>query len=114
MNKYRVAAKPDRTDADGIVFHSKAERLYHEQLKLDPDIAWVLRQVPVQLGPDYKTVVDFLVSYYAYRVEAHEYKGYVKPADRKTWKLWKKYAKFPLRIVKQKGKRFETVKVIEP
>jgi hypothetical protein len=126
MNKYRVAAKEDRTDGDGVTFHSKAEMLYAEQLRLDPEIVWVLRQVPVQLGQDHKTVVDFLVCSLLGRavycgamvplfdIEAHEVKGMVKPADRKTWKLWTKYAKFPLRVVKQSGKGFETIEMVGP
>ena len=118
MHKYRVADKSRRTDVNGTVFASLAEMEYAAQLDLDPDIAYVFRQVPVQLGPDHRTVVDFLVATNPIpagdrKIEAHEVKGMVKPADRKTWKLWAKYAPIPLRVVMKSGKGFKTVEVID-
>ncbi len=91
----------------GILYDSIAEADYAAELdalQFSGDIAWWLRQVWVQLGPDFGTRVDFLVAlrcsdHIGLRISAHEVKGMETPQFRKVRKLWPKYAPMPMHVL---------------
>ena len=106
-----------RTEYAGVVYHSKAEAAMAAQLDLRKsagDLAWWLRQVPVNIG-GVTLRVDFVVGEFncgpdCIKVHAVEVKG-METADWRTKKkLWRHHGPFPLHIVKN-GK---AVEVIEP
>jgi len=73
-DKYNRSPKEDRT-ADGIAFDSKKEMNYYLRLKLDPDVYYVLRQVPFELPGKTKYYCDFLVFYQDGHYEFIDVKG---------------------------------------
>lgn len=73
-DKYNRSCKEDRT-ADGIIFDSKKEMNYYLRLKLDPDVYYVLRQVPFELPGKTKYYCDFLVFYQDGHYEFIDVKG---------------------------------------
>jgi len=111
-HKYGVAARADRTH-NGVVYHSRAEMLYAIELERLPDVRSVVRQVPVQLGPDFKTVVDFMVEYTDGRTEYVEVKGHETPDFERVLRLWEKYRPGTLRVVRRGRRGFETYRVVE-
>lgn len=115
-NKYGVAPKEQRI-YKGQLYASKAEMEYAQRLDLDPDVKWWLRQVPVQLGEDTVTRVDFLVHEFngasqSWRTYAVDVKGMETRDFKRIKKLWAKYAPFPLRIVKR-GKTASEIPPVE-
>lgn len=111
-NKYGVADKADRTH-NGVVYHSKAEMLYARELELLPYVRSVVRQVPVQLGEDFKTIVDFEVEYTDGRAEYVEVKGHETAGFKQVLRLWPKYGPGVLRVVRRGRRGFETYRVVE-
>lgn len=110
-NKYQVAPRSART-ADGIVYHSKAEMLMAQRLTVEKECGAIhcfARQVKVQLGPDFKTIVDFMVNEGFKDQYAVEVKGVETPTFKTVKRLWQKYVPCPMHIVK----RGKTAKVIE-
>lgn len=110
-NKYQVAPRSART-ADGIVYHSKAEMHMAVRLGIEKNAGEIRnfrRQVKVQLGPDFKTIVDFMVNEGFKDQYAVEVKGVETPTFKTVKRLWQKYAPCPMHIVK----RGKTAKVIE-
>jgi len=115
--KGRYGGVAQRTEYGGRVYDSRAEAEYAAQLdmmKAASEIAWWLPQVPIPLGPDFKTRVDFLVaklttvicfgglaSHWALVIEAHEVKGKETREFAKVRKLWTKYGEFPLHVIKK-------------
>jgi len=78
-NKYGAV----KTTVDGIVFDSKREARYYEQLKLERDckiVAYFLRQVSIHLPGGTRLVIDFLVFYTDGRVRYLDAKGRETPA----------------------------------
>ena len=114
-SKYGVAPKEQRVYR-GVLYASKAERMYAQTLDLRTDTDWWLRQVPVQLGEDVVYRVDFLVSEKTRAwdspgsgiVHAVDVKGAETREFKRVKKLWAKYGPFPLRIVKR-GKAVEVI-----
>ena len=107
-HKYNVAPKEQRT-FNGIVYHSKAESVYAEQLDLlkrAGDIIDWERQVTFQLGPDIKTVVDFVVTEWRDKYVV-EIKGMELPAFKRVKKLWPKYGPLDMHVMKRVGKRWQ-------
>lgn len=105
FSKYKAV----RTEYNGITYASKAEAAFAQQLDLDPEIEWWLPQIPIQLTPDDRYRVDFVVC--ALRlVYAVDVKGMATAAFNRNKRLWKRYGPFPLHVVRN-GK---TVEVIEP
>ena len=108
-NKYH--AKP--TVYNGVRYDSKAEARYAGMLddsKAAGGPVWEWwRQVKIPLGPDFSTRVDFLVAeiytsqhiagplvtFHAVEVKGKETREFVK-----VRKLWPKYVRYPLHIVK--------------
>lgn len=100
-SKYGVAKKEDRT-YKGVVYHSKMEAAYAETLDTDPCILWWLRQVKVDLGPDTRWNMDFLVCDRTDGVFGAEVKGAETREWKRVRKLIEKYIKFPVLIVTAK------------
>ena len=76
----------------GVRYASKAEANHARRLDADKAagvVDWWVRQVPVMLGEDHRTVVDFLVCERG-RAVFHEVKGADTPAWRRTRRLWRK------------------------
>ncbi len=100
-NKYDA----QRTEYNGVVYHSKAESIRARELDFllaaNEILDWE-RQVQVLLGPDFKTRVDFVVTDRNGQ-HAQEVKGYETPAFRTVRRLWKKYGPYPMSILKRKG-----------
>jgi len=98
-NKFNVAPPEHRTYR-GRVYASKAERQYAEHVRLDPDVAEVVDQPKVRLGPDFSYRPDFLVvprqgtPYYV------DVKGVETKEFATVRRLWPKYGRLPLLIVK--------------
>jgi hypothetical protein len=61
------------------------------------------RQVPIALGDDFGTVVDFLVHETDDIRYAEEVKGYETREFKRVRKLWAKYGPCPLKILKRVG-----------
>ncbi len=111
---YAEPAKPRRskynamrTEYNGIVYDSKSEAKHAEGLDaqiLVGEVAWWLRQVPIQLGPDFKNRVDFLVAMKGvcpgpyFSIHAEEVKGVRTRDFSKVIELWPKYAPINLWI----------------
>jgi len=98
-NKYNVAPVEQR-EYRGRVYASKAERQYAEFIRLDPEVAEVVDQPKVRLGPDFTYRPDFLVV----PRQGHPYYVDVKGVETKEFatvrRLWPKYGRLPLVIVK--------------
>jgi hypothetical protein len=111
-NKYNVSPSTARTWR-GRVYDSKAEMHYAQGLHAAMEAGHgteIIEQPAVRLGEDTVYRPDFLVIELA---TAQAYYVDVKGAETKEWrknvKLWRKYGRLPLHVVK-KGK---TVEVIE-
>lgn len=106
-HKYNVSPVDQRT-ARGRVYASKAEKEYADMLWLlrdSGDYDEVVEQPCVQLGEDFKYRPDFLVIGEA-GIEYVDVKGVETNDFKRTKKLWKKYGRLTLAVVKRKGKRF--------
>jgi hypothetical protein len=107
LHKYRAI----RTEYNGVSYPSKWEAECAKRLDLDPDVYCWFRQVKVPLGPDFSTVVDFLVVSSVrmsppYFVEA---KGPMTNRFRHVCRLWPKYAKLSL-VIRRRNKPVEIVR----
>lgn len=106
--RYGNVAK--RTEYKGIKYDSQLEASYACELDVEQQqgrIRWVLRQVAIPLGPDFRTRVDFVVGErlceydYLAKVTAHEVKGVETREFAKVRKLWPKYGPFDLIVIKR-------------
>lgn len=92
----------------GRRYDSKGEASYamHLETCLATGIyATVLRQVPIDLGPDERVTVDWVAHYgeespLAGGLVAIEFKGMETPRFRQVRRLWAKYGPFDMLIVK--------------
>ena len=112
QSKYRVAARSKRTDDDGIVYDSALEmkRMYElEESKRLGEITEYLYHVRVRLG-DIVYETDFMVigprstinrECSLYPVWFEDVKGVETPSFRRVRKLWPKYMKLTLMILKR-------------
>ena len=107
-NKYRVAAKADRT-CDGIVFDSKTEMQRYLELRL------ALRGRAIKslkLQPRYPLVAG-IVYVADFEVEdvdgihAEDVKGFATTAFNMKRRLWKEFGPHPLVILKRSGKTWK-------
>ncbi len=105
--KRRSKYNAQRTEYNGVMYDSKAEAKHAQGLDAQimvGEVAWVLRQVPIQLGPDFKNRVDFLVAMKGicpgpyFSVHAEEVKGVRTRDFSKVVELWPKYAPINLWI----------------
>ena len=113
-NKYNVS-KPSERSYKGRIYDSKAEMLYAQRLDLLIKAGEVLDfvdQPKVHISGDLWYRPDFFVveSEQAYYVDV---KGVVTDGFRKIVQAWPARHGFPLRIIKRKGKGFETVQIID-
>ncbi|MCO6438967.1 MAG: DUF1064 domain-containing protein [Phycisphaerae bacterium] len=116
MTALRHKFNAQRTEYRGFTYDSKAEALRAmelDALQRGGHIAGWLRQVRIPLGPDFSTMIDFLVfawdgdSPYP-RAWCEEVKGVETPAFRKVRQLWPKYSALEMRIYKAaRGKLHE-------
>jgi hypothetical protein len=102
----------------GIVYASKAEARRADELEIlrrAGQIGWVLRQVPIDLGPADRFRVDFVVaepfggSPLGLRVHGEDVCCVVTREKRRVMRLWAVYGPFPLRILTGGG-----LEIIEP
>jgi hypothetical protein len=113
QSKYRVSAKAKRTDADGIVYDSALEMRRAVELKcmkMTGEITDYIHHVVVRLG-DIKYETDFLVfkpwlpdganMNNCHVVHFEDTKGAETPSFRRVRKLWPKYQKLPLVVLKR-------------
>lgn len=114
-NKYGVASKAART-CNGITYASKAEMLYHAHLRTMASgglIREIETQPVVKFASDIKYVPDFKVTLFFGPVEWIDVKGVETPEFKLKCKLWKHEGPGDLKIVKLKGSRFVTDRVIK-
>lgn len=112
-HKYGVAPKEQRTYS-GVVYDSKAEGARAAELDLlvrVGDVPRYERQCEIALGPDFGTVVDFIVWTRGGR-HVEEVKGKETPRFRQVRRLWKKYGPMPMHILKRRGKGWK-VEILE-
>lgn len=113
-NKYRVSP-PDQRTWNGKVYASKAEMSYAvhlDSLIRAGHVTEVVEQPRVCLGirenvyvPDFLVIVMHGNLGHAYYVDV---KGAETQAFKKNVRLWRKYGRLPLRIVKR-GKTVDTI-----
>lgn len=114
-NKYNVAKREDRTWR-GKCYDSKAEMLYAQLLADDPDVIEVVEQPRVWLGvPENAYRPDFLVI----KEHGHPFyvdvKGVETAAFKRNKKLWAKYGRLMLAVVKYgRDGRFTRAEIIHP
>ena len=118
--KQRVFYRPvnrspaeDRT-FDGVVYDSKAECKRAGELAALVQAGVhrkVERQVKFQLGPDFATKVDFVVTTTIGLRWVEEVKGFEKPRFRDVRRLWKKYGPMPMLVMVPKGTGWKTERV---
>lgn len=117
-NKYRVSAPAART-WNGKTYASKAEMLYAQELALRlqaGELAEVVEQPRLWLGvPENVYQPDFLLIPFGDAMPYYvEVKGVETPAFKRNKKLWKRYGRLALHVVKRKGSRFVTTETITP
>lgn len=118
MNKYRVSAPEART-FNGKVYASKAECMYAQELALRlraGELAEVVEQPRLWLGVVENIYVpDFLIIPFGDAMPYYiDVKGVETAAFKKNKKLWAKYGRLQLRIVKRSGNGFKTTETITP
>lgn len=117
-NKYRVSAPEART-FNGKVYASKAECLYAQELDLvlrAGKLVEVVEQPRLWLGVRENVYVpDFLIvplpPFSPWYVDV---KGVETAAFKRNKKLWKRYGRLALHIVKRSGSGFKTTETITP
>jgi len=108
-HKYGVAPAAER-QYNGVTYHSKAEAIRAQQLDLlvrGGEIVRWDRQVAIQLGDDFHTVVDFVIVDKDGRTYAEEIKGFETKQFKTVRRLWMKYGPFPMRIMKLRNKTWQ-------
>ena len=115
-NKYRVSPAAQRT-WNGRTYDSKAEMKYAQLLDVlhrSGEVVEWIEQPKTWLGipeniyrPDFLVIPHDAMPYYV------DVKGKETPAFKKNVRLWKKYGRLRLHVVKRKGDGWET-KVIDP
>ena len=115
-HKYNVADKKKRV-WNGKTYDSKAEMERAEQLHKqmqEGEIIELIEQPSLWLGvrenvyrPDFFVITAEGEAYY------EDVKGVETSAFRKNKKLWARYARLPLRVIKRRKKGFRVVEVIE-
>ena len=104
--KHKYHAKP--LEFNGRTYPSTAQAhraMELDALKKDGEIRDYFEEVWVILGPDERTRVDFMVVGFG-SVWFEDVKGMETPRFRKIRKLWEKYARFTLHIIKGKKTDF--------
>ncbi len=108
----QVSPKADRT-YQGVVYDSKAEMLYADYLDVlekEGELRW-WRAPKCRLGcAENVYTPDFLIHERAGRSDVYmvDVKGCKTRQFKKNKRLWAKYGKCPLHVVKCKGRRWET------
>ncbi len=105
-----------RTEYNGRVYPSKAQAERARQLDalvLGEVIHPYLEEVTFRLGPDFRYRADFVVINQAWPnmwpMWAEDVKGFMTPRFKTAVKMWRKYGRFPLRIIGNKS-----TEIIEP
>jgi len=96
-NKYGAV----RTQYNGRWYASKMQARYAarlDMLEACGDIDWWGREIPLDLGPDTRYTVDFLVLEKG-SLHAVDTKGRETETFRRNVRLWRKYGPFPLHVV---------------
>ena len=113
-HKYHVAKPADRK-YNGVTYDSKAEMLHAQALDLYTRTGVIrgwARQCQVQLGPDFKWRVDFLVFNNDDTVDFDEVKGVETSEFKVVRRLWAKYGPAMLHVLKrQRNGTWTTEKV---
>lgn len=98
-HKYGIAP-PDERIYDDVLYDSKLEVKRAIELDLllrSGAITGWQRQVRFELGPDFATVVDFVVTN-AKTTWVEEVKGFETPDFKRIKKLWRRYGPIPLLV----------------
>lgn len=109
-HKYSIAPRAERT-YKGFCYASKAEATRARELDLLKMAGGLVRwdrQIAIQLGQDFKTVVDFVLHYRNGRVRYEEIKGHETDDFKRVRRLWEKYGPGPLHIMKWYGSGWKT------
>ncbi len=117
-NKYNVSS-PERRTWDGKVYPSMAEMMYARDVvcfaRVTDNLLDYIEQPRISLGVRENVYVpDFLLIPHPH-VELPYYvdvKGVETPAFKKVKKLWARYGRLDLHIVKLVGKKFKTSEII--
>ncbi len=110
-NKYGVAPKIRRI-YKGVVYASLAQAIRAAELDILIQIgdirSWEPEPVFALGCPENKYKADFGVVNSDGSEHVEEVKGAETPAWKKNKRLWKKYGKLPLKILKRRGNRWQT------
>jgi len=106
LHKYKAI----RTDYKGVNYASKWEARCAAMLDIDDTVHCWFRQIKVPLGPDFTTVIDFLVISNICGVEPYfvEAKGPMTNRFRHVCRLWRKYGLLNL-VIRRHGRREEVI-----
>ena len=113
-HKYHVA-DPDKRKWRGKTYASKGEMEYAQNLieQMNAgEIVEIVEQPRIRLGPDSVYVPDFLIMPTSGFPYFADFKGVETPAFRRAKKLWAKYGRLDLVVVKKSGKKFKTVETV--
>jgi len=115
-HKYGVSASAERT-WHGRTYHSKAEMEYAKQLEFQRQVGEIIEYTEQPRGalgvpeneyrPDFFVVPTNEMPYYV------DVKGKETQQFKKTKKLWARYGRLDLHVVRKQGKRFSTSEVVE-
>lgn len=114
-HKYGVATKAART-CNGVTYASKAEMLYHQHLRgaaLAIGMEQIETQPTIKFACGVKYRPDFKLTYLGGSVEYVDVKGVETAEFKIKCKLWASECTAPLRIVKLKGSKFVTDRIIK-
>lgn len=111
-HKYNVAPRAERTYKN-VCYASKAEATRARELNMlmmmiPSQLEEYARQVPVKLGEDFTTIVDFVLYYFNGTVRYEEIKGFETKRFKQVRRLWKKHGPGPLHIMKWYGSGWKT------
>jgi len=102
--------KPNKYGAvrtDGYASQAEAKRADELQWLLRGGVLESVReQVPVQLGPGFRTIVDFVIVENGVTF-AEEVKGVETQRFRDTRRMWAEYGPYRMKILTRKGDRWE-------
>ena len=99
-HKYRNVALV----VDGFRFDSKLEADWYKCLVaqvFNGEVAWFLRQIPLDIAPSVRLFVDFFVMFADGRWEFQEVKGFMTPAAKVKIAVAEERYRFKIRILKR-------------
>jgi hypothetical protein len=108
--RYHRPRNAKRTEYNGRIYPSKmqARRAYFlDMLVMAGEVAWWIPEVTIQLGPDHRYRVDFLVAVRlpdtGIEVHAEDTKAIETREFARSKRLWAKYGPFDLHVITKTG-----------